>query len=574
MRCPKCARDVAEGAPVCPACDFILDTSFLSDVLDDPTTGFALPSREGPAGSALGADALILGNLEEEFDSFLSDATGTFAVKDGSASIVPANVFVDRRTLEILKPESVLALQDGALARLGGVERRVAQLLDGKRPVARVWKKSALSKSDLSVALAMLVDKRLLRVVGTVAVDGAGEVVFDEDDGEGEEVFVQDADAFDDATEFGHDLPGLHTNSMEVASEDPALTPEDLAALAAIEKRDAASSGPSPWEDRTSPVDATGFTAPPPTQPTPPPAPVRPPVVAKPAPPPPAAPPPKPEKKEPTRSGAVPRGIAMADGADVTGRIVLPVDLVPVEREASGLRPSPYDRDPEVAPPRPPAPLPPGRMGLPGAGAKPAPPKPKPAPAAEPPPPRPRAVVEDAGAPRPFARKGGVVAASLPKAEELYELALKDRAAGNLSRGSMYAKMALEQAPHDKRYQDLVAQYAAGADHKREPEELKLFQQAQRADEKGDHKKAVELLRRALELAPQSAGLHNQLGVILATRLKDYDAATHHLMQACDLDPKNGAYKNNLGKVVARGSTTSKKEEGGGLMALLRRKLF
>lgn len=625
MRCPKCARDVAEAAPICPGCDFILDTSFLSSVLDDPTTGFPVPDRAGPPStSSTGPDALILGNLEEEFDSFLSDATGTFMVPEAAgASIVPANVYVDRRTLDLLRPEAVLALKPGALASLSGVERRVAQLLDGKRPVARVWRKSALSKSDLSVALAILVDKGLLHLVGVVEKDASGEVLFvEEDDGAdgGEEIVVEEGDPFDDATQLGIDLPGMSLSAPEVASEDPQLTPEDLAALEALDRRDQ-HDDPSPWEERTAPIEQTpppaapSVVAPPAAAKAPPavapsvvapsvvakapsvaaPSVVAPSVAAKAAPAVSTAPPVvvAAEKAEPTKPGAK-RGISMADDVDVTGRHVAPLDAVPAEREASGLRPNPSDAPPAPLRPAPPLPRPTpwspseapppagGVVGLPGvrpaAAARPAPAPPAPsasAPAAAPP--RRAPVVIEKPAARPFDRKGVVVPPVKLKAAELYELAQKDRAAGNLSRGLMYAKMAVEQDPDEPRYRELVATWAQAAEtqKKGEPEEVKLFQQAQRAEERGDAKKAVELLQHALEVAPRSASLHNYLGVVLATRLKDYDRATHHLMQACELDPKNPAYKNNLGKVVARGSfSTTKKQEGGGLLALLRKKLF
>src|SRR5688572_20528659 len=130
--CPKCGAAIESGAVICPACDFLLDASrFLDDlsadipmtssprpaplrdvpeiVFSEPIThsSIALPvpppvdgvAREAPAatplpppnferGGAYGGEALILGDAGarsassngNDFESMLSDATGTFPI--------------------------------------------------------------------------------------------------------------------------------------------------------------------------------------------------------------------------------------------------------------------------------------------------------------------------------------------------------------------------------------------------------------------------------------------------------------------------------------------------------------
>src|SRR5688572_12371817 len=63
MECPKCGRAVEAGAFICPACEFILDTSFLGDdITDDDRDARLQKQKRGDRGSLFGEDAIILGD--------------------------------------------------------------------------------------------------------------------------------------------------------------------------------------------------------------------------------------------------------------------------------------------------------------------------------------------------------------------------------------------------------------------------------------------------------------------------------------------------------------------------------
>jgi hypothetical protein len=83
-----------------------------------------------------------------------------------------------------------------------------------------------------------------------------------------------------------------------------------------------------------------------------------------------------------------------------------------------------------------------------------------------------------------------------------------------------------------------------------DPKDVKLYKHACIKEHEGDIDTAMRLLRHALKLNPRAAILHNRLGVILATRLHEYRAATDALLTAVEIEPDNATYKNNLAKVM------------------------
>jgi len=188
----------------------------------------------------------------------------------------------------------------------------------------------------------------------------------------------------------------------------------------------------------------------------------------------------------------------------------------------------------------------PSLLALDGSGAaKGGQPAPQPPPAA---PTRSMAALED-GPERPSHEKRY-------KAKKIFEQALKDVASGNMSSARMNAKLATIYDPSDSRYREALAEWDRLASPDRAPaggkaREVELFEKAQDAEAKGDFKEAVRLLEEAVKVKPDAAGLYNRLGVVLATRLKEFVRATQVLQKAIDLDPDNPTYKNNLGKVLA-----------------------
>ncbi len=85
-----------------------------------------------------------------------------------------------------------------------------------------------------------------------------------------------------------------------------------------------------------------------------------------------------------------------------------------------------------------------------------------------------------------------------------------------------------------------------------EQQDVRLLKLAMQKEADGAYDDAVRLLRKAIEVNPDAAVLYNRLGVVLATRLKDYAAASEALFHACELEPNNDTYMSNLAKVAER----------------------
>lgn len=146
------------------------------------------------------------------------------------------------------------------------------------------------------------------------------------------------------------------------------------------------------------------------------------------------------------------------------------------------------------------------------------------------------------------------------KAASVYEHALRDINAGRYARARMYVKLAVSLDPDEPRYQALLDEWdkakevAAAAD---DPEHVKLVHRASDAERSGDFHRAAALLEQALELVPKSAELNNRLGVLYATRLKEFDLATKALFRAVDLAPTNATFRHNLMKVMGAAESAS-----------------
>lgn len=141
------------------------------------------------------------------------------------------------------------------------------------------------------------------------------------------------------------------------------------------------------------------------------------------------------------------------------------------------------------------------------------------------------------------------------KAEKIFEQAEKDFKDKNFSSAAMNAKLASIYNPEEERYTAAYEEWSQlkvendhDAEHRKD---VMLYRNAVRAEEKGAYEQAVRFLEKALEISPRAAALHNRVGVLKAIQLKDSSGGMEHMLQACDLDPGNLAYKNNLGKIMA-----------------------
>lgn len=137
------------------------------------------------------------------------------------------------------------------------------------------------------------------------------------------------------------------------------------------------------------------------------------------------------------------------------------------------------------------------------------------------------------------------------KAAGFFELAHKELNKGNRVRAHVYAKLAAETDPDEPKYQELLRTWNVSQLARTSSLEASLFGDADAAEKQGNYAKALALMQQALESNPNAAKIHNRVGLLLATRFKRFSQASEHLMRACELEPNNVVYKNNLGKIIA-----------------------
>ncbi|MBM4281980.1 MAG: tetratricopeptide repeat protein [Deltaproteobacteria bacterium] len=163
MICPKCGRPVPDKAVICRGCDFILDTDFLgADILDEEHQ--LRPGQGGvdPAAFNL-ADAVILGNIDDDSSSFETSDSGFHLKLEQQA----ARLYVSGRSQAVMSPDAVIAVIDaGEQVRLTPFEKHVLRFIDGRRPVESIRTQAALDEAEVKTALATLADKGVVKVVG------------------------------------------------------------------------------------------------------------------------------------------------------------------------------------------------------------------------------------------------------------------------------------------------------------------------------------------------------------------------------------------------------------------------
>lgn len=183
--------------------------------------------------------------------------------------------------------------------------------------------------------------------------------------------------------------------------------------------------------------------------------------------------------------------------------------------------------------------------------------------------------------------KAAALATEVKRAAEYYEQCLRDIREGKIARAWSYAKMAADANPREEKYLALLQDWSqvtssAGKERSSTPdvaEGQRLLALSQTAEQEQKYTEAIELMRRACELFPNSASALNRLGVLLATRAKDFKGAYSVVIKAVELEPDNAVYRNNLMKMLAKveesgevaPSPKSPPGGGGGFFQRLRR---
>jgi hypothetical protein len=150
----------------------------------------------------------------------------------------------------------------------------------------------------------------------------------------------------------------------------------------------------------------------------------------------------------------------------------------------------------------------------------------------------------------------GAEGARMLKAQKLYEEALKEKAEGNLLSARMNMKLALTFDPSNDHFKTAFeelqkmgpvenASLTATKSRARE-----LYDLATQKEEMGDVDEAIALLEKALHERKEPA-FYNRLGVILATKKREFHRAQQLIETAIELSPGNATYQHNLGKVLS-----------------------
>ena len=595
MNCPKCGRACDDGQVICPGCDYVLDTSFLGDDItltpDDQAPGRqqananspkqarkrtrskashrqpTSPTHEFTGLSEFGADALILGDGVGDYDSFRANDTGLV-----QREVTNARIYVGGAVQELLRPDAIPSLVPGTDAqrlKVSPIEAHVLSLVNAYRPVGRIRRKSGLSKVDVTTALALLADKGLIQLAGFVDEERKARAREKRRKRRQQQRRARGQQSKQEGSQPPAAPPAGEASSAAPAPSSPppsdALESSFQAAVAEIQ---------SARQALGEPLSAQ---APPPDVPF---------ELPDRAPPAPVGDAIHDEqtfiKKIPNSEAPPPPDAALADapgdGFDLldapTGTTNQhpdqPISLSSLDGDVEDVEDVEI-APPAVAPTNAPPPVDP-RASLAFSGEE-------SATLAQPGAALPGdaghfdtlaasdledsdalAIAEDideladpAATPPPPQNDAAVSFEMRRKAAKIFEQAEKDHAEGRISSAIMNAKLALIYNPAEPRYQTLLAQWETDQKQRapRKQRELVLFEAAKEEEARGNYAEAVRILHDALQLAPNAAALHNRLGVILATRLKKFDAASNALMRACELSPGNMAYNNNLGKVLA-----------------------
>ncbi len=93
---------------------------------------------------------------------------------DGTRDIIPVQVYVGADIARVIEKDAILEkVGDTTGLLLSSFEEYVLGQIDGVRPVARIQKRMGLTDGDLRIALALLVDKKLVQRKGRATAVGA-----------------------------------------------------------------------------------------------------------------------------------------------------------------------------------------------------------------------------------------------------------------------------------------------------------------------------------------------------------------------------------------------------------------
>lgn len=149
------------------------------------------------------------------------------------------------------------------------------------------------------------------------------------------------------------------------------------------------------------------------------------------------------------------------------------------------------------------------------------------------------------------------------KASKLFDQALVDQSDGNLVSARMNMKLALTFDPGNAVYLRALESLAQSPSSKR-PEgrnqARELYEAATEAENEGDYDEAIRLLEKAIGLSKQAA-FHNRLGVILAMKKAEFERALELVERAIELAPGNAIYERNLQKILGMAATKGMKKE-------------
>ena len=119
-------------------------------------------------------DAVLLGDLHEEYDLVVTQDANWFltaATEDVERPVQSVPLYLSKSVREMLRPEAVLACEPSVDVVLTPFEEHILQFLDGRRPLGRVAVLSELAQQDLEIAVTMLAEKRVVRLVGQAVPD-------------------------------------------------------------------------------------------------------------------------------------------------------------------------------------------------------------------------------------------------------------------------------------------------------------------------------------------------------------------------------------------------------------------
>lgn len=537
ITCPECRSEVHREAWICPFCEYILDPSVLED--EDGSTSPVADSFETSDGAP---EAVILGDVTVDPDDFqLMPGAGT----DNQGRTSTFLFYTTGATSRIVRPDAVPRLSEATRTHRSPTtpyEDFVLSLVDGRRSVRTIQKASGLSPQEVMISLLTLIDKRIVEVAGTESkryrVEPISEpmppeeptvaqlapvvpamVVPSELVGEYQDEITEHSDA--EAQALSSAASPVHRSEVldepPLEEVDPDAFMDELTPDGELEPAvSEPAAEPDDTEDR---MILPGPLA----KPTAPEEEVVIPSEVE-----------DPDVEEAAVVRVMPERDARQPARESTAAKRRRKEAVAQARKRAGEVEAVHEPSPEVAAPaladklkeRPLTPVDPLRMA---------------------------------------------------KAQKLYEQALKDKAAGNLISAKMNLKLALTFDPTNPMFRQALEEIAKNSPEQAASRAKLLYDKATTAERLGNVDEAILLLEQALGEA-KDAAYFNRLGVLLATRKREFQRAQELLEEALKRSPGNATYEQNMGKILqlaAKAEVEAREDRGPkkrGLLGFLGRK--